>query len=360
MIGQTGFFDIDDRLKRLSDLGDQLEAYAAAVDFELFRADLDEALAYSDGKKGGRPPFDPVLMFKILIIQAQNNLSDDRAEFLISDRLSFMRFLGLGLQDKVPDAKTIWAFRERLTKANAIDALFTRFDAALCDAGYIAMSGQLVDSTLVAAPKQRNTDDEKKDIRSGKAAAEIWPDDPAKARQKDVDARWTVQFGKARAPTDGGPAPPDIAIPSFGYKNHAGIDKRFRFIRKWDVTDAARHDGRMLRRGLLDKDNTGSGVWADSAYRSKQNEAFLDRHGFTSHVHRRKPKGKPMPKHFKRGNNTKSKHRAPVEHVFAVQKHMMGMAVRTIGIARAKTKIGMTNIAYNIRRLVQLGGNVTA
>jgi len=90
-------------------------------------------------------------MFKILVIQAQNNLSDERAEFLISDRLSFMRFLGLGLHDRVPDAKTIWAFRERLTKAGVVSDLFKRFEKALHDAGYIAMSGQLVDSTLVAA-----------------------------------------------------------------------------------------------------------------------------------------------------------------------------------------------------------------
>jgi len=185
MAKQAGFFDVDDRLKRLSDLGDQLEAYAAAVDFEIFRADLEKTLAYSDGSKGGRPPYDAVLMFKILIIQAQNNLSDDRAEFLISDRLSFMRFLGLGLHDRVPDAKTIWAFRERLTQARAIEGLFTRFDGALKEAGYIAMSGQLVDSSLIAAPKQRNTKEEKAAIKEGKTAEEIWSDSPAKARQKD-------------------------------------------------------------------------------------------------------------------------------------------------------------------------------
>jgi len=146
MVKQAGFFDIDDRLKHLSDLGDQLEAYSEAVDFEIFRSDLTSALAYSDGAKGGRPPYDAVLMFKILIIQAQNNLSDDRAEFLISDRLSFMRFLDLGLHDRIPDAKTIWAFRERLTQAGAIEGLFARFGIALKEAGYIAMSGQLVDA----------------------------------------------------------------------------------------------------------------------------------------------------------------------------------------------------------------------
>ena len=108
MRGQPGFFDIDDRLRRLSGLGDQLEAFRAVLDFEIFRPELDAALAYSDGAQGGRPPFDPVMMFKILVIQATNNLSDERAEFLINDRLSFMRFLGLGLSDRIPDR---WLFR---------------------------------------------------------------------------------------------------------------------------------------------------------------------------------------------------------------------------------------------------------
>ncbi len=114
---QPGFFDVDDRLKRPSDLGDQLEAFQATVDFEIFRPELNAALAYSDGTQGGRSPFDPVMMFKILVIQTANNLSDERSEFLINDRLSFMRFLGLGLSDRVPEARTIWLFREKLTKA---------------------------------------------------------------------------------------------------------------------------------------------------------------------------------------------------------------------------------------------------
>ena len=216
MATQPGFFDVEERLQRLSDIGDQLEAYAAVVDFELFRADLEAALGYADGAKGGRPPYDPVLMFKILVIKAQNGLSDDKAEFLINDRLSFMRFLGLGLSDRVPDAKTIWMFRERLTRASAIDGLFRRFDTAVRAAGYIAMSGQLVDSSLVAAPKQRNTRDEKQAIKAGKSAHEVWPDQPAKARQKDVDARWTIQTGKARPDPERKAAPghcdPDLRI----------------------------------------------------------------------------------------------------------------------------------------------------
>jgi IS5 family transposase len=154
MRGQPGFFDIDERLQRLSDLGDQLEAFAVAVDFEMFRSDLMAALDYSDGAQGGRPPFDPVKMFKIIIIAAMDNLSDERAEFLINDRMSFMRFLGLSLADRVPDARTIWLYREKLTRAGAIEGLFARFDQALRASSFIAMSGQIVDATLVSAPKR--------------------------------------------------------------------------------------------------------------------------------------------------------------------------------------------------------------
>ena len=200
MRDQLGFFDVDDRLKRLSDLGDRLEAFRAAVDFELFRAELNVALGYSNGSEGGRPPFDPVMMFKILVIQATNNLSDERAEFLINDRLSFMRFLGLGLAERVPDARTIWLFREKLTKAGAIKTLFERFDATLRQTGYIAMSGQIVDASLIAAPRQHNSEDEKQAIKGGRIPKD-WKDKPAKLRQKDRDARWTVKFTKASRAT---------------------------------------------------------------------------------------------------------------------------------------------------------------
>ena len=166
----------------MSDLGDQLETFSRLIDFEVFRAELETALSRSDGAKGGHPPYDSVLMFKILIIQTINNLNDERAEFLINDRHSFMRFLGLGLNDRVPYARTIWLFREQLTPANAIDALLGRFDQLLKDAGYLAMSGQLVDASVISAPKQRDTKEEKVAIRSGRVP-EDWKDMPAKLRQ---------------------------------------------------------------------------------------------------------------------------------------------------------------------------------
>ena len=323
------------------------------MDFEAFRPELVAALSYSNGSQGGRPPFDPVMMFKILVIQAANNLSDERAEFLINDRLSFMRFLGLSLSDRVPDARTIWLFRERLTKAGAINALFDRFDTALRAAGYIAMSGQIVDASLIAAPRQHNTDDEKKAIKEGRIP-DSWRDKPAKLRQKDRDARWTVKFTKAKPREDGSLPSVDLAIPVFGYQNHISIDRGFGFIRKWSATDAATYEGRRLREGLLDKTNTAAGVWADTAYRSAANETFMERNGFISHIHRKKPKGRAMPEAIRRANAAKSKIRSRVEHVFAEQKDRMEVFIRTVGIARATMKIGMTNLVYNIKRLVFL------
>src|ERR1700745_3279999 len=157
MRGQPGVFVIDDLLKRLSDLGDQLETFRSAVDFEVFRPELNAVLSYTERTEGGRPPFDPVLMFKILVIPATNNLSDERADFVINDRLSFLRFRGLGLEDRVPDPRTSWLFREKLTTAGAITRLFEQFDAMLRQAGYIAMSGQIGACRLGGAPRPRNT-----------------------------------------------------------------------------------------------------------------------------------------------------------------------------------------------------------
>lgn len=94
---QSGFLDVEERLAWLTGLGDQLEGYSRIVNFEVFCPDLDTALAYSDGSKGGRPPFDPVQIIQILVIQTLTNPPDERTEYLINDRLSFMCFLGLGL-----------------------------------------------------------------------------------------------------------------------------------------------------------------------------------------------------------------------------------------------------------------------
>ena len=261
-----------------------------------------------------------------------------------------MRFLGLGLGDKVPDAKTIWLFREHLVQAGAIENLSARFDRHFSKAGYLAMGGQIVDATIVAAPRQRNTDAEKADLKAGKIPDD-WKAKPARLRQKDRDARWTVKFSKAKVDDEGKEHKRDIAIPIFGYKNHASIDQRHGFIRGWTVTHAAAYDGAQLR-NVVRRPNTGSTVWADTAYRSKKNEAWLEKNGFISDIHHKKPKGRPMSEATVRANGRRSKIRSRIEHVFAHQKSRMGMFVRTIGIARATMKIGMVNLAYNISRYV--------
>lgn len=347
--GQAGFWDVEDRLRQLSAQGDPLEKLAATVDFELFRADLVAALGARDPGKGGRPGFDPVLKFRMLVLQSMHGLSLEQTEYLVRDRLSWMRFCRLGPGDAVPDANTLWDFREALIAAGAIEALFARLEGAITEAGYLPMSGQIVDATLVLAPRQRNTDSEKAAIKAGKTAEEIWPETPAKARQKDVDARWTVKFAKARPAEDGTPRI-DIAIPTFGYKSHISVDRRHGVIRRRKVTDAAAYDGARLREGLIDRSNTASDVWADSAYRSAANERYLESIGKVSRIHRRKPKGKPMPRRTAKANAAKSAVRAHVEHPFAHQKGPMKLVIRTVGLARAEAAITLANMAYNMKR----------
>jgi hypothetical protein len=167
------------------------------------------------------------------------------------------------------------------------------------------MSGQIVDATLVAAPKQRNTEDEKKAIKEGRIP-EGWKEKPARLRQKDLNARWTVKFSKAKERLDGTKPPVDIAIPTFGYQNHVSIDRGFGFIRQWSTTDAAAYEGARLREGLLEKTNTAASVRVDTDYRSAANEAFMAKNGFVSRVHRKKPKCRPMPDAVRRANAEKS------------------------------------------------------
>src|SRR5690242_18382907 len=147
--------------------------------------------------------------------------------------------------------------------------------------------------------------------------------------------------------------------PGLAYKNHIGIDRRHGLIRRWVVTDAARYDGALLPQ-LIDRNNTAGDVWADTAYRSRKNEKFLASRLLRSQIHRKKPKGAPMPRHTAHANARKSAIRSAVEHVFARQKGAMSLFVRTIGIARARTKIGLANLLYNMQRMVWLIEKATA
>jgi IS5 family transposase len=348
MAAQPGLFDLDRRYAALSAAGDPLERLALVIDFELFRDELEAALARSDRAKGGRPPYDAVLMFKVLLLQALYTLSDDQTEYQIRDRFSFIRFLELALHDPVPDAKTIWLFREQLTKAGAIERLFARFDAVLRAAGYLAMGGQIVDATVVEARRPRLTADEKAMVKGGDVPAH-WS--KAKRAQMDCEGRWTIKRGRSAGEgASKARVANQIAVPVFGYKNHLEIDRRHGFIRRFAVTDAAAHDGRQLSQ-LLDPANTASGVWADTAYRSAANVALLARRGLVPHLQRPKPRGKPMPSHLARGNASRARVRVAIEHVFAAQKCRLGLVIRSVGLARATARLGLANLVTNLTRL---------
>jgi transposase, IS5 family len=172
VMDQRSLFGLTEHLEALSKHGDPLEVLDRTVDFEHFRFWLVEGLGYGDGSKGGRPPFDPVSMFKALILQAQHNLSDARMEFMIRDQLSWMRFVGFDLGGPTPDENTIRLFRNRLTEIGTLKRVMKAFDWQLQKKGYIPMAGQIVDASLVPAPKQRNTDGEKAAIKEGKAASD--------------------------------------------------------------------------------------------------------------------------------------------------------------------------------------------
>lgn len=342
MTGQMGFFDIHERYEALSRFGDPLEGLRTMIPWESFRKHLKKTLQRKDNGLGGRPPFDDVLMFKALVLQALYNLSDDQTEYQIRDRLSFTRFLGLDMNGTVPDAKTIWLFRERLAQAGAVEKLFARFDQYLEEKGLMASGGQIIDASIIPVPKQRNTRKENKTIKAGETPEE-WKEDPAKLRQKDVDARWTVKNEQNY----------------YGYKNHINADKKHKLIRRYHVTDASVHDSNAFDE-VFDEKNTSKDAWADAAYRSQQREEELKERGYRSHIHHKGTRGHPLSEAKQASNTCRSKVRARVEHVFGRQAAMGGKLMRSIGDVRATANIGLKNLTYNLQRFVFLTKPVSA
>ena len=343
---QFGFFDADKRLSLLSAKGDPLEVIKRTVPWDEFRLDIEGVVLTPEGtkkSKAGRKPIDSIVLFRMLVLQSLYNLSDEQVEYQVRDRLSFTRFLGLGFEDGIPDGTTLWLFREKLAKAGLIEKLFARFSQHLEAKGFIARGGQMVDATIVAVPTQRNTREENEQVKAGKTPAD-WKKKPAKNRQKDKDARWTKKHGKSH----------------FGYKNHINADARYKLIRTYDVTDASVHDSQKFDE-LLNKANTSKDVYADSAYRAAEIQARLVARGFNSCIHVRGTRNHPLSTSQEAANRTKSRTRVRVEHVFAAQENTLGgRIVRTIGMVRAKAKIGLANFVYNVRRLIILERMATA
>jgi transposase, IS5 family len=244
-----------------------------------------------------------------------------------------------------------------LARGGVVEKLFARFDALLRAQGWLAMGGQIIDATVIEARRPRLTQAETDTIKAGGTPAE-WT--PARRAQIDRDGRWTIKRGRQReaGPGDGHQRQVEIAVPVFGYKNHIGVDRAFGFLRCYTVTHAAAHDGAQLA-AVLDRDNTASDVWADTAHRSAANLALLDHRGLRPQFQRKTPRGRTMPAHIARGNATRARVRSRVEHVFAAQKCRLGLVVRTVGMVRARVKIGLANLAYNFTRLTWLNGRTT-
>jgi transposase, IS5 family len=330
---QKGFFDEDDRLKELTRLGDPLEKLNKTISWNIFKPVITKALKKEPKGPGGRPPYDYILMFKILILQRLYHISDAQAEYQIKDRLSFMRFLGISLSEDVPDDKTIWYFREQLVKSNLIESLFNRFLKELEKKNLITREGSIIDATFVDAPKQRNSKDENDLIKDGKIPEE-WKKETQKNKlaQKDVDARWTKKNDETH----------------YGYKDHVKVDKDSKLIVGFTVTSANIHDSQELE-NLIDKRKDKS-LYADSAYKGEQIEKCLGEN-IENNIIEKGYKNKPLTEEQKDSNREKSKIRVRVEHVFGhMTNSFKGISIRSIGLKRAVFNIGLLNLTYNLCR----------
>ena len=333
---QRGFFDENDRLEELSKIGDPLEKLNNFIKWEGFREILTSAFTKEAKGPGGRPPFDYVMMYKILILQKLYNMADDKTEYQIKDRLSFQRFLGLALCDTVPDAKTIWYFREALQKTNILDTIFEQFVEQMENKGVITRSGSIVDATFVDVPKQRNTKKENEEIKSGRIP-EGWEteENRNKLAQKDTDARWATKNKEVH----------------YGYKDHVKIDKKSKMITKFEVTSAEVHDSQELD-NLIEPEKDRR-IYGDSAYTGEKIQKCIPEN-MMNRIHEKGYRNHPLTKRQERENTAKSRIRARVEHVFGRMQQFGGITIRTIGITRAEIQIGLLNMVYNLTRLVYL------
>jgi len=328
------------QLARLSKMGDSLEKINKLIEWEIFRAPIVRRIRKADYSLGGRPPLDEILMFKTTLLQDWNNLSDENTEYMINDRLTFQRFLGMELGEKAPDEKTIWLFKEQLGK-EGMRELFDIFNAKLQELGLVKREGSIIDASFVDVPKQRNSREENAQIKKGEVPEE-WqtPENVNKLEQKDVDARWTKKGSEVH----------------YGYKDHVKVDNKSKIITDFTVTAASVHDVNEFE-GLIDIND--SEAWLDSAYASEEHVARIKEKypDIMLHICEKGKKNAPLTEEQKESNRVKSKVRARVEHVFGYMSRFMGgIFIRTIGKERAEREVCGMNLAYNIKRAVFLGG----
>jgi IS5 family transposase len=334
-MGQKGFWDLEKRQQELAKKKSILEELNRVIPWESFRTQLEQIRVKPRKSKAGRKPIDVIVMLKLLVLQQLYNISDDELEYQVKDRLSFMGFTGLGLEDAVPDATTVWLFRQQLQEHGLVECLFEQFEQYLREHGYQAQGGQIIDATLIPVPKQRIGKQDKVHLDAGKIPPQ-WQENRHQLVQKDVDAAWTKKNNQSY----------------FGYKNHISIDVNHGFIRRYAITDAAVHDSQQLT-AVLEADNESNEVWADSAYRSVAIEGLLAALNFISHIHERAYRHRPLSQEQQEANRERSQTRAKVEHVFgAWVMQLGGKLLRSIGLERAQVNLGLKNLTYNFIRLV--------
>ena len=259
--GKKSLFDEQFLVEKLTEIGNPLEMINKVIDFEMFRGNLEIKLLNSNKKNNaGAKPFDVVLMFKILILQRYYGLGDKQVEYQILDRTSFKNFLKLETGDKVPDEKTVWAFRENLTKLGIIEDIFAAFKEFLEVKELIFNEGQMIDASFTIAPRQRNTREENEKIKNGEGD-DLWNDNKHKKCHKDIDARWTKKNNEN----------------FYGYKNHAKVDTKSKFVNTFVVTSASVHDSQATD-DLLDENDEGQELYADSAYTGENQEETIAKH----------------------------------------------------------------------------------
>lgn len=333
---QFNFLAETKRLERLSEIGDKLEVVTnAPIDWNKFKKILEDELPdRTQEGKGGRPPYDKLLMFKICLLQSWYGLSDEQTEFQINDRLSFQRFLGLDLSSKVPDRNTIWTFKEEMGNKFVDLQIFDIFVNELEKLGIITHKGSIIDATFVEVPRQRNTREENEKIKGGEIP-EDWEEN--KLSHKDCDARWTKKNGQT----------------IYGYKDHINVDNDSKIITKFEVTSASVHDSQEMVELIDEKDNE---VWLDSAYVGKELEEEVKEKNpeVVLQINEKGHKNHPLTEEQKASNREKSRTRVRVEHVNGQMTICGGLFIRTIGIWRAERMICLKNIAYNISRYAYL------
>jgi transposase, IS5 family len=251
------------------------------IPWESFRRLLEELTGYAtrDWTKGGKPPFDPVLMFKVLVLQKFHGLSDDATEEQFFDRTSFKAFLGLRIGDDIPDAKTLWDFKQRIEAEGCKGGrkLFDAFGQILEGKGLIAREGSIIDASFTDAPRQRNDREQNQRIKQGERPPEF-DENPAVGRQKDSDARWTKKNNEVH----------------YGWENHVKADLKTKLILNSTTTPVSVHESQVVEELLDDKDQAVEK--APKAHPNESRTPHLRSHEIKSR--RSNPVEAPTHRHF--------------------------------------------------------------